>query len=950
MATLKKEHQDIVEKTDKDVEIIHSELVDHEKKLSSHEQALKRHDNQIADTYKEIEQTREEVNVIHNQQDGVATRVSHAEELVKQISYEHSKQMDNVDIKISSLVEAGKQLSEDVVTLRQVSSNEDQIIKEHVQILERDVDCVKSDVAKVIEEVEVLRDKGMYQQNHPIVKLFYYVGTGLSSGLGVSHFESDISYYNDKYHDGTRQWIFDEVSVWLQQPPSNKNQPSICLISGNPGMGKSVIAAKLSSSYKFSKQLAGCFFFQHHMGRRSNPKALVQSLCYQFLSTIDGYSALIEEFDPSVLNLFELFSYLIKEPLHRLPPDHEKIVIVIDALDECDFESRSDLLKLFVREFIKLPKWVYAILTSRPDQKILQSLKRIKHVIKVEPDDPRNIDDIRHFLHDFLTGKMPPSELGPGIDLLVKKSEGMFLYFHYAIDTLEDKDTISLQDLETLLPDGIDDYYEHNFSRLFNAIGKEKYQKFLQGILASRSDFPQALIAPLLSSSIQEANKVIELMSPLIPIHNECINIFHKSVKDWLVDEDLAGQYAVVPLLGHKHLASLCLKQIKAMKESFALSTVGVMSDLVNHYIIKNGIHHMCSSKDPHLFPQMLSTVEDLQFMYFRLTMSQGNTEDLLEDLAEVRKAVAKNILLRQRAQDCYSFIQKCAHLLNNKPYLVFQCALNQPDVFAERVGIQKFLSDPLKAFPELKGLLQVKNKSQQLSSSLITFTCNNDITSCVYTPDSKVLVCSDDSGFIYFWDVETGNAINIIDFSQEFSLINIIHHCSISPDGNLLVYGKLTEALNPDGEKEPLLTVDKEHNVNTCIFSQDGRSILAFTYRPDGFFRLLQEIQLSYHAYGSFYVELWNVSASECRTLHSTTHKDKRPMCACFSSDGSKVFCGYRNGHIVCWETRSATAAALLFPTGMVIQKGKYSTVTAHIFTYTIIIYTLENWPFWFL
>lgn len=158
-------------------------------------------------------------------------------------------------------------------------------------------------------------------------------------------------------------------------------------------------------------------------------------------------------------------------------------MVVIDALDECDYDSRPDLLKLLIRDFIKLPRWIQIIFTTRPDKKILHSLKRIKSVIDILPEDSRNLDDIRLFLRDFLGRKMLNEEFYSGIELLLEKSEGMFLYFHYAIDTLEDKEHVSLEELKNLLPDGIDDYYEHNFRRLFDSLGQKQYQIFLQGIL-----------------------------------------------------------------------------------------------------------------------------------------------------------------------------------------------------------------------------------------------------------------------------------------------------------------------------------------------------------------------------------------------------------------------------------------------------------------------------------
>ena len=61
---------------------------------------------------------------------------------------------------------------------------------------------------------------------------------------------------------------------------------------------------------------------------------------------------------------------------------------------------------------------------------------------------------------------MPPEQLDSGVQLMVKKSEGMFLYFRYAAEAILEKEVFTLKDLETLLPDGVDDYYEQNFRRL----------------------------------------------------------------------------------------------------------------------------------------------------------------------------------------------------------------------------------------------------------------------------------------------------------------------------------------------------------------------------------------------------------------------------------------------------------------------------------------------------
>jgi len=341
----------------------------------------------------------------------------------------------------------------------------------------------------------------------------------------------------------------------------------------------------------------------------------------------------------------ELFTDLILEPLHQLPQDLPKMYIVIDALDESEFDSRNELLKLILREFIKLPKWISVILTSRPDQKILQRLRRIKPVIQLIPDDPRNVNDITIFLRSILREKINREEFEAGVELLVKKSEGMFLYFHYAVETLVAEDTLTLSKLESLLPDGIDDYYDQNFQRLYTVLGKEKYQTLLQAIIAARADFPHSLVAPLLKISLMEATQIIETISVLLPAHNDHIHMFHKSVRDWLTDEELAGEYMVEPSSGHHHLAILCHKYFQDIK-SDAPTKVQLAKNPTKRYVIENAVYHLCSASALKFSEQIVSTVEDLQYMYYRLILARGTTEELIADYSQAKAALRGDLQL----------------------------------------------------------------------------------------------------------------------------------------------------------------------------------------------------------------------------------------------------------------------------------------------------------------
>lgn len=703
---------------------------------------------------------------------------------------------------------------------------------------------------------------------------------------------------------------------------SNRNQPNMCLISANPGMGKSVLAAKLCATYKLEGNLAGCFFFQHHLGRRSNPKMLVQTLCYQFQSTIEGYSILIEDeltkIDLEASTTFELFSYLIKEPLSRLSSPPNSMMVVIDALDECDYDCRPDLLKVLIRDFIKLPRWIQIILTTRPDKKILQSLKRLKSIIEILPEDSRNLDDIRLFLHDFLVVKMSKEEFHSGVELLVEKSEGMFLYFHYAIDALEDKEHISLEELKNLLPDGIDDYYEHNFRRLFDSLGQNQYQIFLQGILMARSDFPQNLVGPLLGITNEEAKKIVSMVSTLLPVHNGSICIFHKSVRDWLLDKELAGDYAIDP--GHKHLAALCQEELKKLKAKFSSLSFNELCKSSEHqFVVQNVVHHLSQSS---MLSNILKVIEDIRFMYLRLIYNHGATSGLLDDINESLALSSKEPRrVHQALMDCYNFIRRHSHVLDGSPSLIFQCALNEPRMFSERLGISQFLPDPLRAFPGLKVILEVVNKPDQFVSPHVTFSSGDNITSCALLPQSNVLIFSDFRGFVYFCDIQTCEVLNKVDLSDEFKFPYSINTCSVSADRKMIAYGNLKQALNFEGEKVPLVKAEVKHEINSCIFSPNGDKILSFVYYQDGMFRLFEEIQLPLNI--DFHIELWDIPTSTSQTLHIVKRQKCRPMCTCFAPDGKKIFCGYRNGAIIQWNTNTCVASAYLISPEIIIRDG---------------------------
>lgn len=752
----------------------------------------------------------------------------------------------------------------------------------------------------------------------------FVIGNDPLNRLHPSDFTADIKYYAPQHHAGTRKWLFGDIEQWLTQPspPRNMSQAKVCIVTGNPGMGKTVLAAKLCATAIDKGNLAACFFFQHHKSRRSNPNVLVKTLAYQLCKSVPQCRKIIEnalaDKDLVQIKLIDLFTDLILEPLHQLPDPQDQKLIVIDGLDECELGEHGELLKLIVREFIKLPMWISVILTTRPDFKILQKLSRCKPVFQLDPDDPRNINDIKIYLSDILKSRMHPEELESGIQLMTQKSEGMFLYFHYAAEAIFEREALTLKDLESLLPDGIDDYYEQNFRRLFLTLGKKKYQFFFQAIAAARSDLPQQLVCPLLDIDQSEAKKITDTISVLLPIRNNCITIFHKSVKDWLVDKELAEDLVVDPIAGHSQMALLCFTEYKELKAS-AIHFEEVAKQPTKVYSVENLIYHL--SRAPQELSQLCAVVTDLQYLYYRLHLSQISAKDLIDDLDEAKALVQHKPEFHEKLELAANFVHRHTHIISKYPHLVFQCALNEPQVTSMQLGIAGYLKKPVHFFPGLQLYLELINKPHNFTPALTEHHCDKEITSFDKALGRNIIAISDADGKVSLWNSHTGElSWGPVDKGRGSFLP--ISTCKISPNGEEILAGNITEALSIDGCAIPLF--DDENKVfNAGDFSPNGDYIVGWSYYVDGYFRLMAEIQVDLQM--MFCVQVWKRDKSFTKLLERTSNKAVRPLCACFTHDSARVICGHKNGWIVIWEALSGKIKVMLSTNGAVIRTGPF-------------------------
>ena len=501
----------------------------------------------------------------------------------------------------------------------------------------------------------------------------------LSESLHWCDFDDDIELLFERYTEGTREWVFDQVLTWLNDESSTNRA---FIISGQAGMGKSIIAAVICK--RFPKYFAACHFFQYNNSRYNNSNLLLQSLAWQLSEVFASYkeelSAKLSSCKGQILNdmnIEGLFSLLFKEPFIKCICDQcMPFLIVIDALDECRQEDRYELVDLITKHFHKLPSYIRFLITTRPEKDVLRKFQSLNPIF-LEPDKERNLNDLRVFFENKIETK---TEIL--VENLVKNSEGLMLYASFIAKLFEDN--FSISNAESL-PKGIEEIYESYFKRLEKdmkklGIGEDKFSSLLSIVAMAKQPLPMPFIEKLLCpekdslSARRMLLQVISCISSLLVVKDDCISIFHKSVKDWLVKPD--HFYTIIETDGHKTLADICVNQLQMLKQCEVRFTY----DLAIKYSLQYGIPHILEAKieDKHYLGGIVDNVIDLEVLHSSICIDVHTT---LKNLDNLSSLVMYNSLFERtvaRIKMLIRIIRKFTSILQVTPQSFLQHVANE--------------------------------------------------------------------------------------------------------------------------------------------------------------------------------------------------------------------------------------------------------------------------------
>ncbi|KAL1993427.1 hypothetical protein VTN49DRAFT_3376 [Thermomyces lanuginosus] len=337
------------------------------------------------------------------------------------------------------------------------------------------------------------------------------------------------------------------------------------------GTGKSTIAITVAKRFNAKGLLAASFFFKRGEEDRGNAKKLFSTLAKQLANKFPQLAASIGKAidnDPDISEKVssEQFDKLILRPLVETGLNHKvRMVIVIDALDECEESDVKVVLRMLPRVQQSHSLRLRFLLTSRPELAIRSGFRSesvlydnhqdfILHEIP-KPVIERDISLYFNIRFSELRDErsLPPDWPGQEtIQVLVERAVPLFIFAVTLYRFISEGRRNPARRLEAILADQttytskMDGTYMPVLNQLLAGQDEEESQQFIREfketvgvIILLYSPLSKRALASLLNVDTNEIeNRLMFLHSVLnIPHDSDTpVRMLHLSFRDFLLD------------------------------------------------------------------------------------------------------------------------------------------------------------------------------------------------------------------------------------------------------------------------------------------------------------------------------------------------------------------------------------------------------------------------------
>ncbi|KAG8837169.1 hypothetical protein FRC18_009893 [Serendipita sp. 400] len=703
-------------------------------------------------------------------------------------------------------------------------------VEKSVNQVEKDVHRIKHGVNRVEMSMDTMGDESQISKLTPV-----------PGATGEDH---DICLY------GTRAAVLGPIRQWANDPTT----PQVRWLTDVAGAGKSTIAKHLSTEWKEQGRLAGCFFFDKNRPDATNKTGFCDTIAAQLANNQPQLRSLITQGIKEIGPILSVCPF--EEKLQKLvirPMETVSLVLVVDALDECNERDRIIILHNLLPCLSQAPQ-LKVLITSRPERDIVQLLdpyrSRTESLHDIELKSNRN--DIAAFVKYKMRGLVQSSELtNEEVDRLARRVNCLFILAstacrvvedspnpHVAVEELLNPNQDLLRDINTLYSTVLTKACKANQSGQSSTSKTRELLRVLKAILAASTPLTVSTIDSLLG--IKNTRRLVGSLSSILNVRaDEVVLILHPTFREFLEDPGVAGLFYVDMTDAHTLMAKGCLAIMKRelcfnicqLESSFTFNKdVPDLDERISKYISKE-LQYGCISWLDHIVNSGgTSRDKEVDVALLRIT-KVGYPLFWIEVVSALGK-IPKAIKGLQDVGRCHLEKRLKAAINDIKRFLIaFSTPISEsiPHIYISAIPFtpkQSYIRQAAESlFPNTMSIVigclenwpQPPRKWIGHTSSVISIT---------FSFDGRRIASGSSDETIRLWDAETGQALGEPLRGHKGAVRSV----AFSPDGRRVASGsedvtiRLWDAETGQALGEPLR--GHEYAVYSVAFSPDSRRV----------------------------------------------------------------------------------------------------------------------------
>jgi len=557
-------------------------------------------------------------------------------------------------------------------------------------------------------------------------RAFEYLGMCASPERMASQNMLDFSdYIVDRTHDFTgREWVFDEIDAWLADPQS----PSFFIITGEPGVGKSAIAARLTQVRK----LAAYHFCIARQIDTIDSLTFVRSLSLQLADHCQPFAQALTQVGHAQINVIkvsqtvaqvasggevkgvviqnlilgnmgaqEAFVQTVLTPLKAVAGDLDQpLVILVDSLDEAVQRQENVTIVHLLASAGGLTGKVRFVLTSRPEGAALRHFKE-RQVPRLLLDASRaeNQADILAYIlgqldsSDTLQARLKEQKMSREVfvERITTACKGNFLYLIWLLPAIANG-TQRFDRLEAL-PAGLDGIYrEFLRTRTIGDIRIWRDYRPLLGVLSvAQAPLTSKQLCRFSRTKPQVVSDFIvdaeQFLDPLLAQEGR-YQLYHQSLVDFFNDQDRAGEFWVDSYAWHSQI----IESIRGIAQSWGDIDWSIADEYSIRYLT-NHIYSISSATETSTTLFELINQKYMRAKYQKTGSHSGFASDV--DRAIQIAKQEKSLDLLQFIHACVLFPTLASLSANVRPKVLATLAQLDNQGLEAALGIIQLIQDP---------------------------------------------------------------------------------------------------------------------------------------------------------------------------------------------------------------------------------------------------------------